>query len=253
MIFDSHAHYDDAKYQDVDSLILDMKDNGVKKIVNIGSTIKSLDECYKLSNKYDFFYMTSGIHPSCINGIPDNYLDIVKDYASKDKCVAIGEIGLDYYYDFTEKSLQKRVFKEQLQLAKELNLPVVIHCRDAYDETLNILREYDVKAVIHCYSGSKEMVKEFLKLNTYISFTGVVTFKNAKKAVESLKEVPLNRLLIETDSPYMSPEPVRGTLNNSSNITYIAKKYGEILNLTESEVLKLTYDNAMDFFGIDKI
>jgi len=251
MIFDSHAHYDDKRYNEtLDALMEEMYNKGVRKILNVASTMDSLRDCYGLANKYDIVYSTAGIHPNCCSQLPQNYLGDIEHFALTKKCVAIGEIGLDYYYENTEKDLQKKIFREQLELAIKINLPVIIHCRDAYEDTLNILKEYKVRGVIHCYSGSVEMAREFLKLDMHISFTGVVTFKNSKKAIECLKEVPLNRLLIETDSPYMSPEPNRGKINNSSNIHYIAEKYAEVLGCSKDDILKQTYDNAVNFFNV---
>ncbi|MGL5973052.1 MAG: TatD family hydrolase [Oscillospiraceae bacterium] len=251
MIFDSHAHYDDDKYNDVlPNLIEDMKKQGVSKIVNIASDFSSIEKCYNLAKDYDIIYCTAGIHPIYANDKPDDYLSVIENYLKNEKVVAIGEIGLDYYYDNIPKDVQKKVFEEQLILAKRLNVPVVIHCRDAYEDTIKLLKEYRPKAVMHCYSGSSEMAKEFLKLGIYISFTGVVTFKNAIKSIEALKQVPLDKLLIETDCPYMAPEPKRGTVNNSANIHYIASKYAEAKGMTKEDILKLTYDNGLKFFGL---
>lgn len=250
MIFDSHAHYNDEKFKNVDKTINHIIENNVTKVINISHDIESLKECFELTEKYDIFYMSSGIHPCHSYDLKNDYLDIVKDYALKEKNKAIGEIGLDYFYDDTDKEKQMKAFCEQLSLAEELNLPVIIHCRDAYEDTINILKKYNTIGVVHCFSGDKHILKQFLDIGYYISFTGVVTFKNAKQAQENLSFVPLDKLLIETDCPYMSPEPVRGSVNDSSNIKYIAKKYSEIKNISYEDILKITYDNACRLFKI---
>lgn len=250
-IFESHAHYDDKKLKgQLETLLPLVKEAGVGKIMNISADMQSLEDTLQLTQKYDFFYGSAGIHPSCSSDIPKDYLDIVKQYASKEKIQAIGEIGLDFHYDFSPKDTQRRVFREQLELANELDMPVIIHDRDAHGEILEILKEYKPKGVFHCYSGSAEFAKEVLKLGMYISFTGVITFKNAKKAVEAAKIIPLDRILIETDCPYMAPEPVRGTTNHSGNLPYIAKKLAEIKGIATQELIDQTYLNTCKLFDV---
>lgn len=251
-IFDSHAHYNDNRLKkQMPEILNTIQQAGVGKVLNIAADMKSLEETFQLTQQYDWFYGTAGIHPSHSHEVPDNYLEIVKEYALREKIKAIGEIGLDFHYDFSPKETQRRVFKEQLTLAKELNMPVIIHDREAHGEILEILKQYQPKGVFHCYSGSAEFAKEVIKLGMYISFTGVITFKNAHKAVEAAKIIPLDRLLIETDCPYMAPEPVRGTMNHSGNLIHIAKKLAEIKEIPPQELIDQTYLNTCELFQIE--
>lgn len=250
-IFDSHAHYDDRRLQEnLEETLKKVQEMGVGRIINIASDIKSLEATLQLSEKYPFIYGTAGIHPSCSSDIPADYLDILKKYAAKEKIQAIGEIGLDFHYDFSPKDTQRKVFHEQLELANELDMPVVIHDRDAHQEVLETLKKYKPKGVFHCYSGSAEFAKEVLKLGMYISFTGVITFKNAKKAVEAAKIIPMDKILIETDCPYMAPEPVRGSTNHSGNLIYIAQKLADIKGISKEELIDQTYLNTCRLFSI---
>ena len=272
--FDSHAHYDDEKFdEDRDELIQSLKNENVTKVVSAGYCLEGSKNAIKLSEKYPFIYCTVGISP---NDIKDNYLEditeidkILQEYLTKNdaqeqnqvkenanknttgKIVAVGEIGLDYHYD-TDKELQKAAFKKQIEIANKYNLPIVIHTRDAVSDTLQILKENPVnkKGVFHCCPFNRELVKEALKLGFYISFSGTVTFKNAKNAEEIVNLVPNDRFLIETDSPYLAPEPVRGTRNNSINLKYIVKKIAEFKGMTEEEIAKLSYENKERIFNI---
>ena len=259
-LFDNHAHYDDNKFdEDRDEIINEIYNSGVTKIISAGYSIQSSIKAIELSKKYDFIYATCGISP---NDIPDNKQKIdeglaklknIIENSDNKKIVAIGEMGLDYYWNTENKDLQKYAFIKQIELANSLNLPIVIHTREAIMDTLDILKnvERPIKpGVFHCCPLNIELIKEALKLNFYISFAGPVTFKNSKNASQVVKEVPLDRILIETDSPYLSPEPKRGKRNDSRNVKYIAEKVAEFKNVSVEEVAKVTYENAINVFNI---
>lgn len=252
ILYDSHAHYDDSRFDlDRDEVILSAHHGGVAFINNIGSNIQSSRESIALAEKFDFVYATVGVHPSDTHGMTDDDIDILKALAKHKKVVAIGEIGLDYHYDDTSEEEQKRWFSPQLEIAKELNLPVVIHDRESRGDCLKILKEQGISnGVIHCFSGSAETAKEFLKMGMDISFTGVITFKNARRAIEALKIIPMDRLMIETDCPYMAPEPFRGKRNHSGYVIKVAEKIAEIKGMGVEEVAKITTENAKRFFNI---
>ena len=266
-LFDSHAHYDDEKFnEDRDEIIEKIYSSGVTKFMCAGYNLESSLNGIKLADKYDYIYTTSGISPNDVNTtIEETKKDIVQlrkniiDYKDRqkkenkiDKIVGIGEIGLDYYWNAENKDVQNFAFIEQIKLANELNLPIVIHTREAVMDTLKILKQNTVnrKGVFHCCPFNRELVKEALKLGFYISIAGTVTFKNAKNAKEIIEMIPLNRLLIETDSPYLAPEPVRGTRNDSRNVKYIAEKIAEFKNMKAEEIAKITYENAKTIFKI---
>lgn len=238
-IIDSHAHYDDEAFnEDREDVLNEIRENGVIGVLNCAASYGSLKTTYDLTKRYDFIVGALGIHPENANEMKEDTIDEIKGYIkANDKIVAIGEIGLDYYWDENpSKEVQKEVFRKQMKLAKELNLPVVIHDREAHQDTLEIIREFpEVKGVVHCFSGSVEFAKECIKLGYYIGFTGVVTFKNAKKIVQVAKEIPLDRILVETDCPYMSPEPNRGKRNKSDYIGYIIRKIAEIKEIDQYE------------------
>ncbi|MDO5518703.1 MAG: TatD family hydrolase [Clostridium sp.] len=238
-IIDSHAHYDDESFnEDRAEVLKQITENGVIGIMNCACSYESLKTTDKLTREYDYIYGALGIHPENAYEMKEDTLEEIKDYVKKnDKIVAIGEIGLDYYWDENPpKEVQKEVFRKQMKLAEELNMPVVIHDRDAHMDTLEIIKEFPkVTGVVHCFSGSKEFAIECVKLGYYIGFTGVVTFKNAKKIVEVAKEVPLDRILVETDCPYMAPEPNRGKRNKSDYIEYIIKKIADIREIDPYE------------------
>ncbi|WP_315079137.1 TatD family hydrolase [uncultured Clostridium sp.] len=239
-IIDSHAHYDDESFEnDRKEVLEEIQKNGVIGVLNCAASYDSLKTTYELTENYDFIYGALGIHPENANEFKDNTLDEIKEYIkSNEKIVAIGEIGLDYYWDENpSKEIQKEVFRKHMELAKELNLPVIIHDRDAHQDTLEIIKEFpDVTGVVHCFSGSVEFAKDCIKLGYYIGFTGVVTFKNAKKVIEVAKEIPLDRMLVETDCPYMAPEPNRGKRNKSDYIEYIIKKLAHIRKIDPYEL-----------------
>lgn len=238
-IFDSHAHYDDDSFnEDRIKVIEELKDNNIIGVLNCGSSFKGALDSVNLAKKYDFFYAAVGIHPEYADTVDENILQKIKDMASYSKVKAIGEIGLDYYHeDNPPKEVQKEVFMKQMKLAMELSLPVVIHDRDAHKDTLDIMQIFpQVHGVVHCFSGSVEFARECLKLGYYIGFTGVVTFKNARKALEVAKEVPIDKILVETDCPYMAPEPHRGKRNRSEYIEQIIKKIAQVREISEEEL-----------------
>ena len=252
-IFDVHAHYDDEKFdEDRESFLSSLPRMGVKAVVNASVDIATAKKAIEFSEKYPFMYAAVGIHPENLEGLPENYLRILADlYEKNTKVVAIGEIGLDYYWDIP-KEPQLKVFEEQLKLAMELDAPVVIHDREAHADTMRILKKYTPKKVLlHCYSGSKEMLKEVMKLGAFISMGGVVTFKNARVPVEVAEAVPVDRLLLETDCPYLAPVPFRGKRNSSEKIAFTAEKIAEIKGMDTQNLIDITTRNAVEFFGIN--
>lgn len=250
-IFDTHAHYADHAFDsDRDELLKNLPDAGVSLVMLASSSVEDTRENALLAEKYDFIYCAAGVHPESVDTNPENYLSIVEAFAAQPKAKAIGEIGLDYHYEGYCREKQIRLFEEQLELAKQLELPVIIHSRDAWDDTLSILKNQRPNAVVHCFSGSAEMAREVLKLGLYVGFTGVLTFKNAKKALKALAEVPMDRLLLETDCPYMAPEPFRGKRCDSSMIAFTAAKAAEIKGLDVQELINITNENGRKFYRI---
>ncbi|MEK6263661.1 MAG: TatD family hydrolase [Clostridium sp.] len=253
MIFDSHAHYDDETFNDDrDAVIHEINDSGVIGVLNCGASIEGARKSVELSGKYDFVYAAVGIHPEHADTVNEQMINELRDLAQNVKVRAIGEIGLDYYYEENpSRAIQKEAFRLQMRLATELKLPVVIHDRDAHSDTLDILKEFpEVIGVVHCFSGSVEFAKECLKLGYYIGFTGVITFKNAKKIVEVARTVPLDRILVETDCPYMAPTPYRGKRNKSDYIKYIIEKISEIKERSIEEIEEITVFNAKQLLKI---
>lgn len=251
-IFDTHSHYDDEKFNpDRNELISSLQSQGVSYIVSCGCDIETTKFNYELAQKYDFMYFASGFHPECLEGATLDDLKIIKEYAQDKKCVAIGEIGLDYHWMSSTKEIQQEFFRAQIQLAKELDLPVIVHDREAHGDTLDILKETKPKGVVHCFSGSKEMAKEIIRLGMYIGLNGVVTFSNAKKSLEVAKEIPIERLVLETDCPYLAPTPLRGKRNNSAYIAYTAQKIAEILDIDTQKLLNITENNAKKLYNLD--
>lgn len=249
-IFDAHAHYDDDWFDDDrEELLQALPKKGVSGIVNASVDLKTAQTAKGFAEKYDYMYFTVGFHPENLTDMPENYLDKIAEMLQHEKAVALGEIGLDYHWEI-EKELQHRVFEEQLKLAKDLDVPVVIHDREAHGDVMEYLRIYKPKGLIHCFSGSVEMLKEVLKLGMSISLGGTVTFKNARVPVEVAEYVPLDRLLLETDAPYLSPVPHRGKRNDSSNIIYTARKIAEIKGIGVQELLDITAKNARELYGI---
>lgn len=253
LIFDTHAHYDDETFDaDRDSLLAAMPQEGVGLILDPGCDIVTSKKAVALAAQYPHVYAAVGYHPeNCAPYTPSD-LDVLREMARNPKVVAIGEIGLDYYWEQNPpRELQQEVFRAQLALAQELNLPVIVHDRDAHADCLAIVKEFPaVRGVFHCYSGSVEMARELWKLGWYTGFDGPVTYKNARKTVEVAQEVPMDQLLLETDSPYMAPVPKRGERNDSRNIVHIAQKIAEIRSMTADEVIRIAADNGRRLFAI---
>ncbi|MEG0308831.1 MAG: TatD family hydrolase [Clostridium sp.] len=255
MIFDSHAHYDDERFnEDRDVVLKEIRENGVMGVINCGSDLRGLEMSVKLSEEYDFVYAAAGIHPGNADEFTDQVKERICDLARGSKIVAVGEIGLDYYWEENpSKEVQKEVFRNQMDIARKFKLPVIIHDRDAHGDTLEILKEFpEVNGVVHCFSGSVEFAKECIKLGYYIGVTGVVTFKNSRVIREVIKAIPLNRLLLETDCPYMAPTPFRGKRNQSDYISYIIDEIAAILNIEKEELEKNSILNTKNLFKISK-
>lgn len=253
MYFDTHAHYDAEQFDaDRDQVLSALPAAGVVLAVDPGCDLPSSRAALALAERYPFLYAAVGYHPENCAPYREEDLDQIRDMARHPKCVAIGEIGLDYYWaENPPRALQQRVFRDQLALAAELALPVIVHDREAHGDSLEIVREFpEVRGVFHCFSGSAEMAKELVGLGWMISFTGVLTYKNARKALEAAAAVPLDRLMIETDSPYMAPVPCRGQRNDSRNLPYICEKLAELKGVSPEECARITLENGKRFFHI---
>jgi len=252
MLFDSHAHYDDPRFdQDRETLLASMQANGVSRILCAATDVNSADVCIGYAEKYPFIWASAGIHPHEAKSFDPADLPRLQQQLAHPRCVAVGECGLDYALNRSPKETQLAAFRVQLALAKTLDLPVIVHDREAHQDTLNLLREAGCRGVIHCYSGSAEMAKELVDLGYYISFTGVITFKNARKSLEVVKSVPRERLMIETDAPYLTPEPHRGKRNDSTYVRHTCQAMADVLGLSFEETAALTYENACRCFGIE--
>lgn len=250
-IFDTHAHYDDEQFDsDRSELLASLTGKGISGVISCGVNAESSKANIDLSEKYPFIYAAVGYHGLNTEDLTGDYLDILKGLIKNEKTVAIGEIGLDYHYEKETRDIQLKIFREQIELANEYSLPVIVHDREAHEDTLNILKELKPRGVIHCFTGSVEMAKEIVKIGMYIGLGGAVTFKNAVKPVEVAKYVPADRLLVETDCPYMTPVPYRGKRNDSSLIPYTAEKIAEVRGVTAQEILDLTAENARALFRI---
>lgn len=260
-VFDSHAHYDDKRFDselnrnEIINELISAKD--VCGIVNSGTNIETSGKSLELANKYDIFYATVGIHPNDSMYIDekdsDSVIGCLKSMLKEDKAVAIGEIGLDFYYDGFDRAVQERWFIRQMDLAREVNMPVVIHDRDAHGAVMDILRQYpDVTGILHSFSGSREMAAELIRMGWYISFSGVITFKNATRIAEVVKSIPKDRILIETDCPYLAPHPMRGKCNHSGYLKYTAAKAAELLEMSYDEFCSQICENALSVFRIVK-
>ncbi len=256
MIFETHAHYEDEKFdEDRHTLLASMRKYGIGHIVNVGSTIETSIKSIELAEQYDMAYAAVGVHPSEIACLDETGMELLANQAKHPKVAAIGEIGLDYYWekDPAVREKQKDWFRRQLALAKDVQLPVIIHSRDAAEDTLAIMKEayqMQIPGIIHCFSYSAELAQEYVRMGYYIGVGGVVTFKNAKKLKEVVSSVPLQSLLLETDCPYMAPEPYRGKRNSSLYLPYIAEKIAEIKGCTAEEVIAVTEQNAFDIYRI---
>lgn len=247
---DSHSHYDDEQFDnDRDELLEQLYNKGVDKIISVGCRIEQCEAAINLSEKHTHVYAAVGIHPEDVDSAPENYLDRIREWSKLPKVVAVGEIGLDYHYEGYDKAKQIDIFESQLKLAKELDLPVIIHARDATLDSMEIIKKYaPLKGVMHCFSGSAETAKEVLKCGMHLSFTGVLTFKSARKAVDALAVIPMDRLLLETDCPYMAPEPFRGQRCDSSMIVKVIDRIAELKGITPDEVANITYQNTINLF-----
>lgn len=252
-IFDTHAHYDSDSFdQDRENVIKELKENGVIGVLNCGSDLYGLRKSVQLAKEFDIFYAAVGVHPENADEFNDDVVKEIKEFVKEEKVKAIGEIGLDYYWEENPpREVQKEVFRAQMKLADELNLPVIIHDRDAHKDTLEIMKEFpNVIGVVHCFSGSVEFAKECIKLGYYIGFTGVLTFKNAKKLVDVCREIPAERMLVETDCPFMAPVPFRGKRNKSDYIEYIIDKMSEIRGISGEEMNEILLNNKNRLFKI---
>ena len=254
MLFDTHAHFNDAQFdEDREEAIKRARANGVEYIITVSSDVASSIENINLTQNYDFFYAAIGVHPHEVTDLNDNIISALTDFATYPKVVAIGEIGLDYFYDNSPRDLQKIWFAKQISLAKDSRLPIIVHDRDAHEDTMSILKSEnakDVGGVLHCYSGSVEMAREVMNQNFLISIAGPVTFKNAKRLLDVIRYVPDDMLLIETDSPYLAPEPFRGKRNESAHVRLIAEKIADIKDKPIEYIEQITTSNAKRLFGI---
>ncbi|MFV0504055.1 MAG: TatD family hydrolase [Lachnospirales bacterium] len=253
MTFDSHAHYDDKRFsKDRHDILENLKNKNVGCVVNIGADMKSSRASVKLAESYNFIYATVGVHPHDAKSMTDENLMEIKKLCLNKKVVALGEIGLDYYYDNSPKDKQVFWFKKQLELAKELNMPVVIHSRDADQECFNIIKEAGhYKGIIHCFSGSSELAKEYVKLGFYIGVGGVLTFKNSVKLKKVVEEINLDKIVIETDCPYLAPEPFRGKRNISEYLEYVCKEISNIKETSVEDIEEITWNNAKKVYEIE--
>ncbi len=254
MLFDTHAHLNDPAFdEDRDALILGLKDKGVEFVMNVGCCLESSKDCIAMAEKYPFVYASVGSHPDSAAEINDDVLEQYRQMAKHPKVKAIGEIGLDYYYEDPSRDIQKRAFRMQMELVRETGLPAIIHERDAHDDGMRMVKEFkDVTGVFHCYSGSAEMARQLVDLGWYIGFTGVLTFKNARKAVETAASIPLERIVLETDCPFMAPDPFRGKRNDPGYLYRMAEKLAEIRGISTQEAVEVTTANAKRLYRIEE-
>ena len=253
MLFDSHAHLNDEAFdQDRPELLETFRDAGVGLVMNAGCSLASSREGIALAEAYPWIYCSVGTHPDTADEVNEEVLEVYRQMCSHPKVKAIGEIGLDYYYETIHRDAQMRAFRMQMQLAEELDMPVIVHERDAHEDGMSIVKEFPkVKGVFHCYSGSAEMARQLVDMGWYIGFTGVLTFKNARKAVETAASIPLERILLETDCPYMAPEPYRGKRNHPGYLPKMAEKLAQIRGVPVEEVIRVTTENAKRLYRIE--
>ncbi|WP_454964810.1 TatD family hydrolase [Filifactor alocis] len=252
-LFDSHVHLDDSRFDgDREELISSLSEDGIDYVVNIGADLQTSKNSIELSEKYSFVYATVGVHPHEVESMTEDDIDLLRELSTHDKVVAIGEIGLDYYYDNSPRELQKKWFIRQIELANECNLPIVIHSRDAVQDTYDILEQHNrsSRLLIHCFSQSLEMAKKYVNMGAFIALGGAITFKNAKHLLDVVKFIPMEHLLLETDCPYLTPEPFRGKRNDPSKVRFVAQKIAELKNIDFTEVVDRTNYNARMFYGI---
>lgn len=254
LIFDTHAHYDDEAFdEDREELLNSLKAQGVGMVVNVGASIASTKTTLKLMNQYPFIYGALGVHPSDTAELTEGDMEWLKEQFHNPKAVAVGEIGLDYYWDEPEKEIQQKWFERQLQLAKEVKKPVSIHSREAANDTLSIMKNAhaeEIGGVIHCFSYGKEMAREFLNLDFYFGIGGVLTFNNGKKLKEAAAYIPMDKILLETDCPYLAPVPYRGKRNNSTYLTYVVQELARIKGISDEDVIRITRENGRRLFGV---
>ncbi|EOD00518.1 TatD family hydrolase [Caldisalinibacter kiritimatiensis] len=254
MLIDTHAHLDDKRFdKDRDKLIKSLKENDVDIVINPGADVASSVKAVSLASQYDNIYAAVGVHPHDAKDINEETIELLRSLSKKDKVVAIGEIGLDYHYNNSPRDIQKKWFREQIKLAKEVNLPIIVHDRDAHGDTFDIISDEldgNLTGVLHCYSGSLELAKRYIDMGFYISFAGPVTFKNAKTPKEVAKKIPLEYILIETDSPYLAPHPHRGKRNEPLYVRYMSAMIAELKGISFEEVARRTSENAKKLFGI---
>ncbi|MEG1992247.1 MAG: TatD family hydrolase [Acetivibrio sp.] len=254
MIFETHGHYEDEQFnEDREALLGSFEKNGIGRVVNVSSSIETIEKTLELTKKYPFIYGAVGVHPEECGELDGEKLSYIREMSKKEKIVAIGEIGLDYYWKEPEKSIQKKWFEEQMELAADKKLPMIIHSREAAMDTLEIMKAHkagEIGGVIHCFSYGKDMAGEFLKMGFYLGIGGVVTFKNAKKLKEVVEYIPIDCILLETDCPYMAPEPHRGERNSSLNLRYVIEEIAKIKGLDYDEVIEETEKNARRMYHI---
>lgn len=254
VIFDTHAHYDDKAFdEDREELLASLPGHGIAKVVNIGSGLASCRSTIELMQRYDFVYGAIGVHPNETAELDDASFEWIRQQCHLEKCVAVGEIGLDYYWDEPERELQKKWFVRQMELAREAGKPVVIHSREAAKDTVDIMtaeRAGEIGGVIHCYSYTKETAKIFLDMGFYFGIGGVLTFKNAKKLKEAVEYIPLDRIVLETDSPYLAPEPNRGKRNSSLHLPYVVAEMAQVKGVDEEEIRRVTWENAHKLYRL---
>ena len=253
MLIDTHAHLNDPAFdEDRAELLATFKDAGVGLVLNAGCSLESSRECIALAESYPWIYASVGTHPDTADEVNEEVLEVYRQMCRHEKVKAIGEIGLDYYYETIHRDAQMKAFRMQMALAQELDMPVIVHERDAHIDGMTIVKEFpQVKGVFHCYSGSAEMARQLVDLGWYIGFTGVLTFKNARKAVETTQQIPLERIVLETDCPYMAPEPYRGKRNHPGYLPRMAEKLAEIRGLPVEDVIRITTQNAKRLYRIE--
>ena len=252
MLFDTHAHLNDTAFDaDREELIAGLNDKGVGFVMNAGCSLQSSKECIDLAEKYPFLYASVGSHPDAADEVCEELMETYLQMSRHPKVKAIGEIGLDYYYEDFDRQIQLRAFRMQMELAQEADLPVIVHERDAHGDGMEVVREFPyVTGVFHCYSGEAEMARQLVEKGWYIGFTGVLTFKNARKAVETAQAIPIKRIVLETDCPYMSPEPYRGRRNDPGRLIHMAEKLAQIRDLPVEEIIRITTENAKRLYRI---
>ena len=255
-IFDTHTHYDDEAFdEDREALLAELPERGIVRVVNVGSSPESCVRTMELAEKYEYIYAALGVHPSETAKMDEVFLGKLRELCRRERCVAVGEIGLDYYWEEPEREIQKKWFALQLDLARECGLPVVIHSREAARDTVDIMtaqKAGEIGGVVHCFSYTKETAKIFLDMGFYIGIGGVLTFKNAKKLREAAEYIPMDRIVLETDCPYLAPEPYRGKRNSSLNLPYVVAALAQIKGLTEEEVREATWNNGIRLYRMEE-